>query len=75
MAIISEIDITPNDFIDMYDGDLEIITLCRKHGKLKELKDYIYKAYACGNSIYDYQVYDELQGNIKELKELFEIEG
>lgn len=74
MAIISEMDITPSEFIDMYDGDLEIIILCREYGKLKELRDYIYEMYACGSSIYDYQVYDELQSEAEELKELFGIE-
>ena len=44
MAILATMEITPEEFVDMY-ADLEIIELCRKHDKMDELIDYIYDMY------------------------------
>ena len=44
MAILATMEITPEEFVDMY-ADLEIIELCRKHDKMDELIDYIYVRY------------------------------
>lgn len=30
---------TADDIIEMYDGDLELIKVCREHGKLEELRE------------------------------------
>lgn len=66
--------ITADDIIDMYDGDLRLITVCREHGKLEELRDYIAEIY-CNDSShwYDYQVYNDLDGYTEEIKALLGI--
>lgn len=65
---------TADDIIDMYDGDLELITVFREQGKLEELRDYIEKTYCnkCSHW-YDYKVYDDLDEYAEEIKELFGI--
>lgn len=66
--------ITADDIIDMYDGDLELIKVCREHGKLEELRDYIEKTYCDDNfHWYDYKVYNDLEEHSEEIKELFGI--
>lgn len=60
---------TADDIIDMYDGDLELIKICREQGKLEELRDYIEKIYCnCCSHWYDYKVYDDLDGYAEEIK-------
>lgn len=63
---------TADDIIEMYDGDLELITVFKEHGKLEELRDYIEETYCNDYSHwYDYKVYDDLNGYAEEIKALF----
>lgn len=73
MAILATMEITPEDFVEMY-SDLDIVKLCRKHDKMDELIDYIEKTYCndCSHW-YDYKVYDDLNGYAEEIKALFGI--
>lgn len=65
---------TADDIIEMYDGDLELIALCREHGKLEELRDYIEETYCDDHSHwYDYKVYDDIEEHAEEIKGLLGI--
>lgn len=65
---------TADDIIEMYDGDLELIKVCREHGKLEELRNYIEKTYCNDCSRwYDYKVRNDLEGYAEEIKGLLGI--
>lgn len=72
MAILATMEITPEEFVDMY-SDLDIIKLCRKHSKMDELIDYIYDMYSLGTNIASEDVYDSLERDTEELKAEFGI--
>lgn len=65
---------TADDIIDIYDGDLELIKVCREHGKLEELRDYIEETYCNDCSRwYDYKVRDDIEDDAEEIKGLLGI--
>lgn len=55
MAILATMEITPEEFVDMY-SDLDIIKLCEKHDKMDELIDYIYDMYSLGGDTEDGEI-------------------
>lgn len=67
MAILATMEITVEDFIEMY-GDLDIIKLCQRHDKMDELIDYIYDMYSLGTDIEDEEVANALERDTEELK-------
>ena len=72
MAILATMEITPEEFCDMY-SDLDIIELCREHDKMDELIDYIYDMYSLGTDTEDGEVAHALERDIEELKAEFGI--
>ena len=73
MAILATMEITPEEFVDMY-ADLEIIELCRKHDKMDELIDYIYDMYSLGTDTEDGEIAYALERDTEELKAEFRID-
>lgn len=73
MAILATMEITPEEFVDMY-SDLEIVNLCRKHGKMDELIDYIYDMYSLGGDTEEGEVAHALERDTEELKAEFGID-
>nr|DAO16655.1 MAG TPA: hypothetical protein [Caudoviricetes sp.] len=72
MAILTEIEITPRDFVEMY-TDLEIVELCEEHGKIDDLIEYIRDMYGLGEDIQSEDVYDSLERGLEEIKAEFGI--
>lgn len=72
MAILAIMEITPEEFAEMY-SDLEIINLCRKHDKMDELIDYIYDMYSLGTDTEDGEVAHALERDLEEIKAEFGI--
>lgn len=67
MAILAMMEITVEEFIEMY-ADLEIIKLCERHNKMDELIDYIYDMHSLGTDIKDGEVANALERDTEELK-------
>ena len=72
MAILATMEITPEEFVDMY-SDLDIIKLCRKHDKMDELIDYIYDMYSLGGDTEEGEVVHALERDLEEIKAEFGI--
>ena len=72
MAILATMEITPEEFVDMY-ADLDIIKLCKKHDKMDELIDYIYDMYSLGKDTEDGEVTCALERDLEEIKAEFGI--
>lgn len=72
MAILATMEITPEEFCDMY-SDLDIVNFCRKHGKMDELIDYIYDMYSLGGDTEEGEVARGLERDLEEIKAEFGI--
>lgn len=72
MAILATMEITPEDFVDMY-SDLDVIKLCEKHDKMDDLIDYIYDMYSLGRDTEEGEVADALERDLEEIKAEFGI--
>ena len=72
MAILATMEITPEEFVEMY-SDLDIIKLCGKHDKMDELIDYIYDMYSLGTDTEEGEVAYALERDLEEIKAEFGI--